>query len=109
MLPAVLMSLLTETRLRLSPSSPVSWSEAMSARVEAPSGASHFTSPRPRWNGEVQMARWSRAMFAKKRRSRLGVGDGVARGAGLSSFGSADRGLCAYAPADAAAINAQNA
>src|SRR4051812_42853743 len=55
------------------------------------------------------MARWSRNMSAKSWRSRLGVGEGGARGAGLSSCGSDDCGLCAAASIDAAAIKRQSA
>src|SRR2546423_3163655 len=62
-------------------------SVANSTTADAPSGASHFASPRPVWKGDVQMARWSRRMFPKKCRSAgvgevwgCGDGDGCASG-----------------------------
>src|SRR5260370_22980214 len=46
------------------------------AAVESPNGTNHFASSPSRCNGEVQIARWSRRMFLKNRRSSDGVGDG---------------------------------
>src|SRR5947209_17368261 len=81
------MYLLILTRDGFAPpsdASPAVWrSVANSTAADAPSGTSHFASPRPMWKGDVQMARWSRRMFPKKCRSAgegFGVGDGCAPG-----------------------------
>src|SRR5205085_10696591 len=91
------MSLLILTREGFAPppaAAPAVWrSVANRPAADAPSGASHFASPRPAWKGEVQMARWSRSMFPKKCRSAVG-GEGWGCGDG---DGSALGELCADA------------
>src|SRR4051812_44867909 len=81
------MSLLTLWRVEWSPPSANSPAVYLSvaARVAAdrPSGTSHFISSRPALNGKVQIARWSRRMFRKKRLSS--VGEGLACGVGCGS------------------------
>src|SRR3954454_9189806 len=63
------------------------------AAVERPSGTSHFISLLPTLNGAVQIARWSRRMFRKKRLSSVGVGLACGVGWGCGSVPPCE--LCA--------------
>src|SRR5437588_6669919 len=85
------MYLLILTREGFAPpsdASPAVWrSVANRTAADAPSGTSHFASPRPTQRGDVQMARWSRRMFPKKCRSAgEGCGDGDGDGCALGQI-----------------------
>src|ERR1043165_4623727 len=94
------MSLLILSRVEcplLIISPPVYLSVAINARVERPSGATHFMSPRPILKGEVQIARWSFRMFRRKWLSSEGVGLACGVGSGSGCGDAAPCGFCAEA------------